>query len=223
MNGSVIIKGTKNGITLVLDENEEYSVIKEKVAKKFKDSAKFLGNAKTALSFDGRKLTEEQQEEIVACIMENTELDIVCILDNSEEGNARALQAVEKRAQELTASNAKIYKGNLRSGQSLESDTGLIVLGDINPGASLTSKGNIIVLGSLRGTAWAGCSGNADCFVIASDMSPMQIRIADIIARAPDRKDKNESKDTKIAFLDENGAVNISSLSKEIINNLKIC
>ena len=32
MNGSVIIKGTKNGITLVLDENEEYSVIKEKSA-----------------------------------------------------------------------------------------------------------------------------------------------------------------------------------------------
>ena len=34
MAGSVMIKGTKNGITLVLDENEEYDVLKEKVEKK---------------------------------------------------------------------------------------------------------------------------------------------------------------------------------------------
>ena len=48
MAGSVMIKGTKNGITLVLDENEEYDVLKEKVEKKVSESAKFLGNAKTA-------------------------------------------------------------------------------------------------------------------------------------------------------------------------------
>jgi septum site-determining protein MinC len=61
MNGSVMIKGSKNGITLVLSETEEYDVLKSKVEKKFKDSAKFLGNAKTAISFEGRKLTEEQK------------------------------------------------------------------------------------------------------------------------------------------------------------------
>ena len=120
----------------------------------------------------------------------------------------------------MTQGNAKIYKGNLRSGQSIESDTGIIVLGDINPGASLISKGNIVVLGSLRGTVWAGADGNTNCFVIATDMTPMQIRIADTIARSPDRKDQNDQKDIKIAFLDENSAINISRLTKDVINGL---
>ena len=219
MNGSVMIKGSKNGITLVLSETEEYDVLKEKVEKKFAESAKFLGNAKTAISFEGKKLTEEQKEELIKCIMDNTQLEIVCILDNSEEGNAAFKQAVEKKNNELTAANARIYKGNLRSGQALESDAGLIVLGDVNPGASLVSKGNIVVLGSLRGTAWAGAGGNENCFVICSDMMAMQIRIADIIARSPDRQESKTGKDIKIAYL-ENGSVCISPLSKDIISNL---
>ena len=222
MSGSVIIKGSKNGITLVLNENEEFSVLKEKVAKKFKDSAKFLGSAKTALAFEGKKLTEEQKDEIIGIIRENTELDIVCLLDNSEDGNAKFLAAIEKKMDEKAASSACIHKGSLRSGQSLESETGLVVLGDVNPGASLLAKGNIIVLGSLRGTAWAGCEGNSKCFVIATDMTPTQIRIADIIARAPDNKNRKDVKDIKIAYLNENNAVCIDPLSKDIIGTLVI-
>lgn len=220
MSGSVIIKGSRNGITLVLDENEEFDVLKEKVEKKFKDSAKFLGNAKTALSFDGKKLTDEQKDEIIKIIGENTDLEIVCLIDNSDEANEPFKSAVDKKISAMTQGNAKIYKGNLRSGQSIESDTGIIVLGDINPGASLISKGNIVVLGSLRGTVWAGADGNTNCFVIATDMTPMQIRIADTIARSPDRKDQNDQKDIKIAFLDENSAINISRLTKDVINGL---
>lgn len=219
MNGSVMIKGSKNGITLVLSETEEYDVLKSKVEKKFKDSAKFLGNAKTAISFEDRKLTEEQKDEMIKIISENTELEIVCVIDGSEEGNAKFAEAVEKKINEMTGANARIYKGNLRSGQSLESDAGLIVLGDVNPGAGLISKGNIIVLGSLRGTAWAGAGGNENCFVICSDMVPMQIRIADIIARSPDHKDKKDVKDIKIAYLEKESIV-ISPLSKEIISGL---
>ena len=221
MNGSVTIKGSKNGITLVLSETEEYDVLKERVEKKFKESAKFLGDAKTAIAFEGRKLTDDQKEEMIKIITENTSLDIVCILDNSEEGNAKYVRALEEKLNEMSAANARIYKGNLRSGQSLESDTGLIVLGDVNPGAGLVSKGNIIVLGSLRGTAWAGAGGNENCFVICSDMVPMQIRIGDIIARSPDHKDKKDGRDIKIAYL-EKGSIVISPLSKEIISGINL-
>ena len=217
---SVVIKGSKNGITLVLDENEEFESLKEKVSKKFSDSAKFLGNAKTALAFEGRKLTDEQKDELVKCIKENTELDIVCFMDNSEEGNLKFAQAVEKTLTDMNAANARIYKGGLRSGQVIESDTGIIVLGDINPGASLVSKGNIIVLGALRGTAWAGSGGNANAFVIASEMNPMQIRISDTIARSPDSRERMDDRNIRIACLDENGSICISPLSKDIVSHL---
>ena len=47
----------------------------------------------------------------------------------------------------------------------------------------------------------------------------MQIRIADIIARSPDHKDKKDVRDIKIAYL-EKGSIVISPLSKEIISGL---
>ena len=221
MAGSVMIKGTKNGITLVLDENEEYDVLKEKVQKKFAESAKFLGSAKTAIAFEGKKLSDEQKDEMIKIITENTSLDIVCMLDNSDEANGKFAQAVNEKMLEQLAGNAKIHKGNLRSGQSIETDAGIVVLGDVNPGASLISKGNIIVLGSLRGTAWAGVGGNTNCFIVCSDMMPIQIRIGDIIARSPDNQVNSSAKETKIAYL-ENNQICISPLSREIINGLSI-
>ena len=219
---SVVIKGSKNGITLILNEEEEFDVLKEKVAKKFSDSAKFLGSAKTALAFEGRKLSDAQKEELVKCIKENSELDIVCLMDFSEEGNLKYEQAVESTIMGMNAANVKIYKGGLRSGQSIESDNGVVVLGDVNPGASLISKGNVIVLGALRGTVWAGAGGNKNAFVVSSEMTPMQVRIADTIARSPDRQDRKDDKNLKIAYLDENGSICIAPLSKEIINSLVI-
>lgn len=220
MSGSVAIKGTKNGLTLVLDENEEWEELKQKVEKKFTDSAKFLGNAKTALAFEGRKLTEEQKEELIKIITETTELELVCLIDLSDEANKVFKDAVDKKTAEMNAANVRIYKGNLRSGQCIESETGVVVLGDINPGASVTSKGSVIVLGNLRGTVWAGTGGNTKAFVIATDMMPVQIRIGETIARSPDKAEQTGLKETKVAYIDENGAICISTMTKDIINTL---
>ena len=221
MAGSVMIKGTKNGITLVLDENEDYDVLKEKVEKKFSESAKFLGNAKTALAFEGKKLSDEQKDEMLKIITDNTDLDIVCVLDNSEEANGKFAAAVNDKMLEELTGYAKIHRGNLRSGQSIETDAGIVVLGDVNPGASLLSKGSIVVLGTLRGTAWAGVGGNKDCFVICPDMMPVQLRIGDIIARSPDNQAGVVGKEIKIAYLD-NDQICISPLTKDVINSLHL-
>ena len=86
----------------------------------------------------------------------------------------------------------------------------------------MQKKGNIIVLGSLRGTVWAGAGGNTSCFVLSTDMTPMQIRIADTIARSPDRKEAREQNTLKIAVLDENGSICISPLTKDVIGSLSL-
>lgn len=65
MNHPVIIKGNKHGIVVMLDETMEFELLKEKIAEKFKESAKFLGDAQMAISFEGRKLTDYQQREIL--------------------------------------------------------------------------------------------------------------------------------------------------------------
>ncbi len=41
-------------------------------------------------------------------------------------------------------------------------------------------------LAVLKGNIFAGANGNENAFVVALDMEPMQIKIADIIARCSD-------------------------------------
>ena len=76
--------------------------------------------------------------------------------------------------------------GTIRSGQNINYKGNVVVLGDVNPGAQITAYGNIVVMGSLRGVAHAGSNGNRDAYVAAFYLDPTQLRISDIITRAPD-------------------------------------
>lgn len=221
MDNSVVIKGNKNGIVVVLDKETSYEELKTLLAQKFADSAKFLGKCKTAISFEGYELTEEQQLEMLDIIRDNTELEVVCVLDKDEEHNEAFKNAIDEKLLDYSGNTARFYKGNLRSGQSLEMETSIIVIGDINPGATVTSNGNILVLGSLRGNAYAGASGNRNAFVFALDMNPMQIRIADTIARAPDNPERNQPKEAKIAFLEDEN-IYIETVTKSVLNDIKL-
>ena len=46
---TVVMKGTKSGIILVLDENTDFETLKNDVAAKFKASAAFLGEAQMCI------------------------------------------------------------------------------------------------------------------------------------------------------------------------------
>ena len=221
MNNPVIIKGNKYGIIVVLDSDMDYESLREKIAEKFRESAKFFDKAQMALSFEGRKLTNEQQRDVLNIIAEETMLHVVCVIEDDPGQEEKFKKALDEKLMELSNASGQFYKGNLRSGQVLESETSIIVIGDINPGARIVSKGNIIVLGSLKGSVFAGASGNNNSFVVALDMNPVQIRIADTIARSQDKQEKTAAKETKIAFL-EDGNIYIEPLSKEVINDINL-
>ena len=73
----------------------------------------------------------------------------------------------------------------LRSGTEIRHDGSVIVMGDMNPGSVVIADGDILVWGKLRGTVHAGAGGNAGSIVMAIQMQPSQIRIADFVARGP--------------------------------------
>lgn len=221
MNNSVMIKGNKYGIIVVLSPDIPFEELKLQVAEKFKESSKFFEKAKMAISFEGRKLTTENQKDILDIISENTDMHIVCVMDNDPDIEETFKKTVEQKLLELTNNTGQFYKGILRSGTSLEFETSVVIIGEVNHGASIVSKGNIIVLGSLKGNAFAGATGNTNSFVVALDMSPTQIRIADTIARAPDKPVKNEVKEAKIAFCEE-GNIYIEPLTKNILHDIRL-
>jgi septum site-determining protein MinC len=87
------------------------------------------------------------------------------------------------------AAGVLYLKQTLRSGQSVNHKGHLVIIGDVNPGAEVMADGDITVWGSLRGVAHAGVSGNTNAEIRALRIEAIQLRIAQAIARAPDRSD----------------------------------
>lgn len=235
MSQKVVIKSNKYGINLVLDPNVPFRELLDAVIEKFKESEKFFKNSKLAISFEGRRLSQEEEYRIIDAITENTSIEIICIVDNDEENAERMkrqvdayCQAVEQQYAADMGAQGEFYKGTLRSGQIIESDASVTILGDVNPGAKVVSGGNVVILGALKGNVHAGAYGDESCFIFALDMNPIQIQIGSLIAKSPDRqkgrrrltkKDKEVSTELQIAVA-KNGAIYIEPVTKKILNNI---
>ena len=199
MEQAVTIKGTKSGIILVLDPSISFDSLSNSIAEKFKENASFLGKNLCGLVIRGRSLSDEETQIVVDLIQNNSDLTIGCVLDEEsalEKGLKKALgKEVEEPEEDLREESlsylpdddtAMIYKGNLRSGQDISSEKSIIVLGDVKPGANVTSYGSIFILGELRGNAFAGAQGDKNAVIMALELNPIQVRIADAIAISPD-------------------------------------
>lgn len=220
MKSTVLIKSNRYGITVILDDQINFDELVADVEEKFKDSAKFFEQAKLAVSFEGRKLTDEEEKRLIKAITDNCELEIACVVDHNTDREDNFRRVMESTAPLSGTESGQFYKGTLRSGQVLESETSVVVLGDVNPGSKVIAVGNIVVLGALKGTAWAGVTGNDKAFVVALEMNPVQIRIGDIIARSTDKKQKmKKNSDPQIAFV-EDGNIYIDALCKEVLNEI---
>ena len=78
------------------------------------------------------------------------------------------------------------HHGTLRSGDHLQSERSILLYGDVNPGARISSAADVLVWGRLRGVAHAGCEGSTSARIIALQLRPLQLRIADVVARGPE-------------------------------------
>jgi septum site-determining protein MinC len=226
-NQAVIIKSNKYGLIVILDSELEFGALKKEVTEKFSSSAKFFGEAQMSICFQGRKLSLDEEMELVDTISHSCKIQIVSIVDENELTEKAMRQATAKQQEQVDLMNlqdGRFYKGTLRSGQVLESETSIIILGDVNPGARVISKGNIVVLGTLKGNAYVGAAGNEATFVAALVMEPMQIRIGDVIARCADESPvrKKKSEDVpKIAYV-EDGNIYIEPITKEVLNEINL-
>jgi len=96
----------------------------------------------------------------------------------------------------------------LRSGGDVKHNGTVIILGDLNPGSSVVADGDIIVWGRLRGLAHAGAKGNARCLIMALQMDPTQLRIADFVARPPETPPAEYY--PEVAYVTAQGAIRIA-------------
>jgi septum site-determining protein MinC len=104
-----------------------------------------------------------------------------------------------------------VLKSTLRSGAEIRHNGTVVVIGDANPGSSIIAEGDILVWGRLRGTAHAGSKGNSRSRIMALQMEPAQIRIADFVARGPSTTPTQFF--PELAYVTTKGTISIARVS----------
>jgi len=82
-----------------------------------------------------------------------------------------------------------LVRRTLRSGQVVRHPGHVVVIGDINPGAEIIAGGDVVVWGKLRGIVHAGAIGDDGAVVCALSLTPLQLRIGNHIAHAPEGRE----------------------------------
>ena len=188
---SVEFKGTKDGVTIYCLESAGFEEVLRDLADRLKQRADFFAEAKVRVDIGNRSLTDDEKVQLAQVIAENSKLELVGIQSTAQRPPIVTPAKRRGETEDLNLEGFKegrslVIKRTLRSGQGVHFPGNVTVLGDINPGAEVVAEGDIYVFGTLRGTAHAGVGGDRSASVVALRLAPTQLRIADIISRAPD-------------------------------------
>lgn len=169
----VQVKGIRGGVKLKVAAINNPETVMAEIKEKLDGVKELLKNqSETTVLIESTTLTHKEKITLREYIFELLGKDTIVNFDIPRDSGPISV----------------FHSGTIRSGQKLFSDGHLIIQGDVNPGAEIKAVGNIVVLGTLKGIVHAGAKGDRSASVIAIDMQPTQIRIADVITRSPDDK-----------------------------------
>lgn len=190
---NVMIKGTKDGLILFLDDTCSFDQLlielKEKLHTTFPgatDGQEVFVN----IQVGNRYLTPKQEKKIREVIQGKKNLSV-----NYIESNVITKEkAIEMKKNMEVHTISKV----IRSGQVVQVTGDMLLIGDVNPGGCVMATGNIFVLGSLKGIAHAGYNGNRESIISASFMEASQLRIADVMIQL------DSASTRECAYIDKN-------------------
>jgi len=189
----VALKGTRDGLVLYLDPVADFGLLMNELDKLLKDSVQFLQGANVRC-YAGTKEYAEDEHVMLVTVLRQHHLEFSGWLTTEEVYVPGKVQAYTEdketrlREEGMVEGSCLFVERTLRSGKSVQFEGHVVVLGDVNPGAEIIATGNIVVLGSLRGVAHAGATGERRASVSAYHLAPTQLRIADLVTRAPDEE-----------------------------------
>jgi len=205
----VIFKATVNDLYIILKEENDFDTILDQIARKIDSAGKFFKGASLNVKYRGKKLTKDEENQILELLVHRSGADIRKIEEDVQEDLETGDSIVGQDKLKMNKfyfkgideGPAKFYRGTVRSGQLISSKGNLVIIGDVNPGGEVVANGNVIVMGTLRGVVHAGADGNKDAIVVALNLQPTQLRIADVITRPPDEKNAGNAIVPEIAYI----------------------
>lgn len=193
MANLIAIKGNKDGLRLQLDDQAAWPDVLAGLRGQLDQGANFFNGARVVVDIGERALDDDQLAALLD-LMRRHGLSPASLASTARESRnaARAAGIAARPLQRSVAeaedrSEAAFVQRTVRSGQVVRHHGHVTVLGDLNAGGEVIAGGNVIVWGRLRGAAHAGALGDRDAVICALELAPTQLRIADLIARPPDR------------------------------------
>lgn len=225
---SFTLKSYPKGLALHIKPEADMETLLAELREKFQSSRQFFGNMQVGLALSGKELTQEQEDQILDAIEENSDLQVVCLIGEDERIQYLLDEAFEGEEAPVKdpGVDGQFYRGTLKKGQSLETEHSVIILGDVNPGAKVFSQRDIIVLGALFGEVHAGIGTEEEDahFVCALEFSPEKLKIGDYkYKKKPEKHFWPDSykKSPKIATL-QGGEIIVKPVTKELLGQLAV-
>lgn len=182
MRDNVIFKGNRDGLQLVIDESVDFAVILDQLKAKLASANEFFSAGAVVHAPAAEKMfTAEQRVSLTNLLAEYG----LAWTDIPSDVNKLMKPAVDTKLHEQSDVPLVINK-TIRGGQEITYKGSVVIYGDVNPGAKVVAGGNIIIYGTCRGIAHAGALGDIYATISADRIVASQLRIAAIIARAPD-------------------------------------
>ena len=75
----VAIRLFNNGMRLKLDRNAPFEEVLEETGKRFREGSSFFKDAALSVTFEGRGLSQDEEDELIDVITDNSAVRILCI------------------------------------------------------------------------------------------------------------------------------------------------
>lgn len=187
MADDVAFKGVNGGLELAWNDKTAFAAVLAGLTAKLTDASDFFPAGTVVRLPAACRLTDGEKAELGALLSRH---GLVCQEAPVACGPSVAAAPAGTGERENYEIQALVVGKTLRSGQKITYEGSVVVIGDVNAGAQVIAGGDIIILGACRGLAHAGAHGDDTATITAGRILATQLRIAGLIARAPDDLDK---------------------------------
>jgi len=203
VRAAVVLRGFEDGIVIHLDDRRDFVMIEAALRARLATAGRLLGSVAVTVNVGERELTPAQLGRLREALAEFNLTPARVVREVRLDGEAglseEAVPALFPGTDSATSADGQwtsrsedtlLYRGTLRSGQKVQYQGNVVILGDVHAGAEVVAGGDVVVMGTLRGMAHAGAPANELAVVVAYRLLPAQLRIADVLGRAPDHPEK---------------------------------
>ena len=197
MSEAVKIRGMKAGLQVLVDKNATFEEVKATLLEKLESGNKFFIRG-TTVYIDKNSFDQKQIEELRRMFHRHGMLFSEKLPPVQPKVEPKPVQKVEVTpppAPTIKVEKAKptvVVDKTLRGGQEVRTESSVLVFGNVNPGAQIIAGGSVDIRGACLGYVHAGAFGDKNAYIVADRLRPIQIRIADLVARPPDNAKKAE-------------------------------